>query len=66
MNAKRSTHAALWIGPEDASASQTIPAGAVLATEFVFQQLAFEALALSIVRAARAHDRADDDAAPRP
>jgi hypothetical protein len=54
MSAKRSTQGALWVGPDDASASSpTVPAGAVLASELVFHQLAFEALALSIVRAAR-------------
>jgi hypothetical protein len=55
MNAKRSTQGgALWIGPDDASASSlTVPAGAVLASELVFHQLAFEASALSIMRAAR-------------
>jgi hypothetical protein len=55
MNAKRSTQGAPWIGPHDAAASSpTVPAGAVLARELVFHQLAFEASALSIMRAARA------------
>jgi hypothetical protein len=53
MNAKRSTQVAHWIGPDDASASSRLaPAGAVLAPEIVFQQLAFEAEAMSIVRRA--------------
>jgi hypothetical protein len=54
MNAKRSTQGALWVGPDDASApSPTVPAGAVLASELLFHQLAFEASALSIMRTAR-------------
>lgn len=47
MNAKRSTQAARWVDPE----ANSIPAGAVVAREIVFQQLAFEALAMSILRA---------------
>jgi pimeloyl-ACP methyl ester carboxylesterase len=63
MGAKRSMQAAWWIGPDDASASSpTVPAGAVLASELVFHQLAFEALALSIVHAARtARESAEED-----
>jgi len=55
MNAKRSTQVAHWIGPDDVSTStRPVPAGAVLAPEIVFQQLAFEAEAMSIVRRADA------------
>jgi hypothetical protein len=62
MSAKRSTQAALWIGPDDASASgPMVPAGAILASELVFHQLAFEALALSIARAARTRDSVEGD-----
>jgi len=63
MNAKRSVEAARWIGPDEPSA----PAGAELANEIVFQQLAFEALAMSIVRDAetpRARIDHDRDLAP--
>jgi hypothetical protein len=64
MSAKRSTQAALWIGPDDASASGPIvPAGAVLASELVFHQLAFEALAVSIARAARTRESVEGDRA---
>jgi hypothetical protein len=52
MNAKRSTQSAQWSASDDASAARpTVPAGAVLAGELVFHQLAFEASALSILRA---------------
>ena len=57
MNAKRSTQTTQWIGPDDIS----FPAGAVLANELVFQQLAFEALALSIIRARPTPRDSDED-----
>jgi len=62
MSAKRSIQGAQWM---DASASiPTVPAGAVLASELVFHQLAFEALVLSIGRAARtARESAEEDPA---
>ena len=51
MNAKRSTHGAQWVGWDDVPASSPRdPVGAVLASELVLHQLAFEALALSIIR----------------
>ena len=61
MNAKRSTQAARWIDPEASS----IPAGAVVAREMVFQQLAFEALAMSILRAPTPPGTIDDPAPVR-
>jgi hypothetical protein len=55
MSAKRPTQGSSWIGADDRSGSSpTVPAGAVLANELVFHQLAFEALVLSIVRTAQA------------
>ena len=60
MNPKRSTEAARWIGPDDNST----PAGAVVANEMVFQQLAFEALAMSILRAHPRRESLEEPAPP--
>lgn len=52
MKAKPSLLGAQGIHPDQAPAIG-VPAGAVVATELVFQQLAYEAEVMSIVRTAR-------------
>jgi hypothetical protein len=54
MKAKRSITGVPEIDSGQVSTTRTtVPAGAVLATEVVFQQLAYEAEVFSIVRTAR-------------